>query len=70
MQLLYLLSAVTCVLAIPPNPNADTPSVTTDQGTFIGTTSLGVDTFKAIPFAQPPLGVQLVLIDKAICSHL
>lgn len=32
------------------------PSVTIKNGTIIGTTASGVDSFKGIPFAQPPVG--------------
>ncbi|QDS73617.1 hypothetical protein FKW77_001870 [Venturia effusa] len=35
---------------------APTPTVTIQDGTVIGYTDTGVDTFRGIPFAQPPVG--------------
>lgn len=32
------------------------PSVTTRNGTVVGSSLLGIDTFKGIPFAEPPVG--------------
>jgi len=37
-------------------PTAAGPSVTFSSGTIVGTNLLGVDSFKGIPFAQPPVG--------------
>ena len=49
--------AVASVLAAPVNENrAVGPSVTVNNGTIVGSTLLGVDSFKGIPFAQPPTG--------------
>ena len=60
MLAILLLPALACVLAIPTPVNearAVAPSVTIRNGTVVGSTSLdGVDSFKGIPFAQPPTG--------------
>lgn len=32
------------------------PSVTINDGTIVGNSLLGVDSFKGIPYAQPPVG--------------
>ncbi|KAI5366311.1 Putative carboxylesterase, type B, carboxylesterase type B, active, alpha/Beta hydrolase [Septoria linicola] len=52
--LLPLLSAA--VLAAPLDERQAGPSVTISNGTLIGSSSQGVDSFKGIPFAQPPVG--------------
>ncbi|KAK4499424.1 hypothetical protein PRZ48_009938 [Zasmidium cellare] len=49
-----LLSAV--VLATPIQERQPAPTVTIQNGTIIGSTSNGIDSFKGIPFAQPPTG--------------
>ncbi|GAA6010827.1 hypothetical protein JCM11491_004552 [Sporobolomyces phaffii] len=36
--------------------SASTPTVSTSQGTFIGSNKFGVESFKGIPFALPPVG--------------
>lgn len=53
---LQVLSAVTAALAAPLNERASAPSVTIQHGTVTGSTLGGVDSFKGIPFAQPPVG--------------
>lgn len=35
---------------------AASPTVQTENGTIVGSTSNGVDSFKGIPFARPPVG--------------
>ena len=52
--LLPLLSAA--AFAAPLEGRQSGPSVTIADGTLIGSTSQGVDSFKGIPFAQPPVG--------------
>ncbi|EME38430.1 hypothetical protein DOTSEDRAFT_75835 [Dothistroma septosporum NZE10] len=52
--LLPLLSVA--ALASPLNERQSGPSVTIKNGTVIGSSSQGVDSFKGIPFAQPPVG--------------
>lgn len=45
--------------ALPATPvaqRATAPTVTLDNGTFVGVTSSGVDSFLGIPFAEPPIG--------------
>ncbi|KAN0142053.1 Alpha/Beta hydrolase fold [Lactarius tabidus] len=54
VSLLAFCAAASTVLAISPLPSG--PTVTLDQGTFIGTTTNGTNQFRGIPFAQPPVG--------------
>jgi len=54
--LVTLLSAAAATVALPAEERAAEPSVTIQNGTVIGSTSSGVDSFKGIPFAQPPVG--------------
>ena len=55
MLLSTLLSCATiAVVVAAPTPNA--PSVTTSQGTWIGERERRVESFRGIPFAQPPVG--------------
>ncbi|KAH9030327.1 carotenoid ester lipase precursor [Lactarius pseudohatsudake] len=53
--LVFICAATATVLAAPTIP-ATCPIVTLDRGTFIGTTTDGVNRFLGIPFAQPPVG--------------
>jgi acetylcholinesterase len=52
VSLLAFCAAASTVLATSPPPNG--PTVTLDQGTFIGTTANGTNQFRGIPYAQPP----------------
>lgn len=52
--ILPLLSAV--ALAAPLDERQSGPSVTIQNGTVVGSSFAGVDSFKGIPFAQPPVG--------------
>jgi acetylcholinesterase len=54
VSLLAFCAAASTVLATSPPPNG--PTVTLDQGTFIGTTANGTNQFRGIPYAQPPVG--------------
>jgi len=51
---LLVLSAL--ALAAPLEERASAPSAAIQHGTVIGSTLLGVDSFKGIPFATPPIG--------------
>lgn len=51
---LSLLSAA--AIAAPVEERQSGPSVTIANGTVVGSTSQGVDSFKGIPFADPPVG--------------
>lgn len=45
------------IIAVPlTEKRADGPTVTLTRGTVVGSSLGGVDSFKGIPFAQPPLG--------------
>lgn len=52
-----LLALVASTLAVPiDEKRAAGPSVTIKQGTVVGSSVVGVDSFRGIPFAQPPVG--------------
>jgi carboxylesterase type B len=54
---LTFLCAATGALAAPAsNARQSGPQVTISRGTVVGKTTLNVDTFEGIPFAQPPVG--------------
>ncbi|KAF2163889.1 hypothetical protein M409DRAFT_25667 [Zasmidium cellare ATCC 36951] len=55
LNLSILLSAA-AALATPIHERQPSPSVTIQNGTVVGSSSLGIDSFKGIPFAQPPVG--------------
>ncbi|WPH00762.1 Hypothetical protein R9X50_00359200 [Acrodontium crateriforme] len=44
------------VIGAPTVERTTGPSVTIANGTVIGSTAAGIDSFKGIPFAQPPVG--------------
>jgi len=52
---LVLLSAV-AALAAPINERAAAPTAIVNNGTIVGDSLLGIDSFKGIPFALPPTG--------------
>lgn len=57
MKFLTQLSLAALVWASPiADKRATGPSVTIHNGTVVGSSSGGVDSFKGIPFAQPPTG--------------
>ena len=57
MRSLFSLSLLfTSVFAVPLEERQAGPSVTIKNGTVVGSTSGNVDSFKGIPFAQPPVG--------------
>lgn len=57
VYLVYLVSLfATVVLGTPALKRATGPSVKIQHGTVIGSSLGGIDSFKGIPFAQPPIG--------------
>ena len=48
----------------------EAPSVTFSNGTAVGSTTSGIDTFNGIPFAQPPTGELRLKPPRAINSSL
>ncbi|KAK5124269.1 hypothetical protein LTR85_001972 [Meristemomyces frigidus] len=50
------LLAASASIAAPIEERATAPAVTIQNGTVVGSISSGVDSFKGIPFAQPPTG--------------
>lgn len=53
---LQVLPLVAAALAVPLDQRAAAASVTIQHGTVVGSTASGVDSFKGIPYAQPPTG--------------
>ncbi|KAH6682867.1 putative carboxylesterase [Halenospora varia] len=55
-----LLTTAICLapftLAAPAEKRSAGPSVTLQSATVVGSSSLGIDSFKGIPYAQPPVG--------------
>jgi carboxylesterase type B len=51
----YSLSFLPLILGSPITKRAE-PSITIQNGTIIGNTILGIDSFKGIPYAAPPVG--------------
>lgn len=56
IHLLFTTLLATLAIAAPLEKRATGPSVTIQNGTVIGATNNGIDSFKGIPFAQPPVG--------------
>ncbi|KAK4565535.1 hypothetical protein LTR86_004152 [Recurvomyces mirabilis] len=56
--LVYILALGLAAQAIPIEDRAAAPVVTIQNGTVVGSSSLGVDSFKGIPFAEPPTGTR------------
>lgn len=54
--ILSILLSAGAALATPIHERQSSPSVTIQNGTVVGSSSLGIDSFKGIPFAQPPVG--------------
>ncbi|KAH6918005.1 carotenoid ester lipase [Coprinopsis sp. MPI-PUGE-AT-0042] len=55
-------------VAAAPQPRSQ-PSVSTNGGTFVGTSLLGVDKFLGIPFAQPPTGNRRFRLPEPIAGY-
>ena len=57
---MYFLAFLTALFslsaALPLEPRQSGPSVATSHGTVVGSSTNNIDTFKGIPFAQPPIG--------------
>ncbi|OBZ75691.1 Lipase 1 [Grifola frondosa] len=57
LTLLPTFSILTyCVLAVPAGPSTNGPTVSLDDGTFLGTTVGNTTKFLGIPYAQAPTG--------------
>ena len=61
---LVALGIATATVLASPTSYTTPPVVTLDKGTFIGTSNGSVNSFLGIPFAQPPLVVDVI---SALC---
>ena len=52
--LLVTICAAAATVVAAPTIHDSRPTVTLDDGKFIGTTANGTNSFLSIPFAQPP----------------
>lgn len=50
-----LLAAVALMMS-PVQPDRDAPRVRTEQGALVGVAAQGVESFRGVPFARPPVG--------------
>lgn len=58
------------VLATPASKRAAGPTVSIQHGTVVGSSLLGIDSFKGIPYAQPPVGDLRLKPPQPITSSL
>lgn len=68
LQLLAPLLSAAAVLAAPIEERAAAPTVTIQNGTVIGSSASGIDSFKGIPFAQPPTGTLRLKPPQTVAS--
>lgn len=66
----FLCLLATSVLGFPLQQRAAGPSVTIANGTIIGSSTGTVDTFKGIPYAQPPIGELRLRAPQPITASL
>lgn len=69
-----LISLVVCLAplasAAPSPQRRAAPTVDLDYATIVGSSSLGIDSFKGIPYAQPPVGQLRLKPPQSITSNL
>lgn len=68
LSLPSLLFAAAIAVAVPVAERAVGPAVTIDNGTVIGSSALGIDSFRGIPFALPPTGNRRLKPPQTITS--
>src|SRR5450432_2102568 len=56
--------------AAPAAEKRDAPTIQLSYATVIGSSALGVDSFKGIPYAQPPVGQLRLKLPQPINSNL
>ncbi|KAG4031892.1 hypothetical protein MFRU_008g02460 [Monilinia fructicola] len=66
---MWLLFSLTLALPAPEKHQLE-PSVKLPYAKIIGSSSTGIDTFKGIPYAQPPVGRLRLKPPQSITSHL
>ncbi|KAK5134347.1 hypothetical protein LTR08_006527 [Meristemomyces frigidus] len=67
-SILIPLLAATAAIAIPLEQRATAPSVSIKNGTVVGSSVLGIDSFNGIPFARPPTGTLRLKPPQTITS--
>lgn len=73
LKMLSLLCLAFCLLSTTiaaPSSRGAGPSVQLPYATIVGSSVLGVDSFKAIPYAQPPVGQLRLKPPQPITSNL
>lgn len=71
MLLLQLVvSFLPLTLAAPAGEKRSGPSVPLSYATVVGSSSLGIDSFKGIPYAQPPVGQLRLRPPQPITANL
>lgn len=69
MRMLSLLAlAAAAVSASPVDRRAAAPSAVIRNGTVVGASSDGIDSFKGVPFALPPTGTRRLMAPSSITS--
>ncbi|GAB7364193.1 hypothetical protein MBLNU230_g4744t1 [Neophaeotheca triangularis] len=58
----------TVVYAVPLEERQSGPSVEIDDGTVVGSTSGGVDSFRGIPYAEPPTGTNRLRVPSPLAE--
>lgn len=69
-SLISLASVIISFTTAAPRKRALSPTVETEYATIVGSSQLGIDSFKGIPYAQPPVGNLRLKPPQPITSNL